>query len=172
VVYLDSGSANRKDYTEIKGVLDKAFNGFVAKADRPIKKKKKIRGCFTLFHRTEFCCHKHAEPDSGLEAWYAILHMRDIIKTEQDLLVPERLQKASIDMANSTNAQVRAEFRAIQRTICSIILRDVTKKGGLFHAGFTPPPNAEIETRLELCYDTRTFNTLDGIHPFPPKPKT
>jgi hypothetical protein len=41
VVYLDSGSANRKDYTEIKGVLDKAFNGFVAKADRPIKKQKK-----------------------------------------------------------------------------------------------------------------------------------
>jgi hypothetical protein len=48
----------------------------------------------------------------------------------------------------------------------------VTKKGGLFHAGFTPPPNAEIETRLELFYDTRTFNTLDEIHPFLPKPKT
>jgi hypothetical protein len=41
VIYLDSGSANQKDYTEIKGVLDKAFNGFVAKADRPIKKQKK-----------------------------------------------------------------------------------------------------------------------------------
>jgi hypothetical protein len=41
VVYLDSGSANCKDYTEIKGVLDKAFNDFVAKADRPIKKQKK-----------------------------------------------------------------------------------------------------------------------------------
>jgi hypothetical protein len=42
----------------------------------------------------------------------------------------------------------------------------------LFHTGFTPPPNVEIKTRLELCYDTRTFNMLDGIHPFPPKPKT
>jgi hypothetical protein len=41
VVYLDSGSANQKDYTEIKGVLDKAFKGFVAKADCPIKKQKK-----------------------------------------------------------------------------------------------------------------------------------
>jgi hypothetical protein len=41
VVYLDSGSVNHKDYTEIKGVLDKAFNGFVAKADCPIKKQKK-----------------------------------------------------------------------------------------------------------------------------------
>jgi hypothetical protein len=51
-------------------------------------------------------------------------------------------------MANATDAQVRAEFHAIQRTICSIISRDVTKKGGLFHAGFTPPPNAQIETRL------------------------
>jgi hypothetical protein len=41
VVYLDSGSANCKDYTEIKGVLDKAFNGFITKADHPIKKQKK-----------------------------------------------------------------------------------------------------------------------------------
>jgi hypothetical protein len=41
VVYLDLGSANRKDYTEIKGVLDKAFNGFIAKADCPLKKQKK-----------------------------------------------------------------------------------------------------------------------------------
>jgi hypothetical protein len=74
-------------------------------------------------------------------------------------------------MANATDAQVRAEFRAIQWTICSIFLRDVTKKGGLFHVSFTPPPNAKIETRLELCYDTRTFNTLDGIHPSRQKPK-
>jgi hypothetical protein len=41
VVYLDSARANRKDYTEIKGVFDKAFNSFVAKADCPIKKQKK-----------------------------------------------------------------------------------------------------------------------------------
>jgi hypothetical protein len=38
VVYLDSETANHKDYTEIKGVLDKAFNDFVTKADRPLKK--------------------------------------------------------------------------------------------------------------------------------------
>jgi hypothetical protein len=43
-------------------------------------------------------------------------------------LVPERLQIASIDMANASDAQVRAEFHAIQRTICNIISRDVTKK--------------------------------------------
>jgi hypothetical protein len=75
-------------------------------------------------------------------------------------------------MANSSDAQVRAEFRAIHQTICNRILRDVTKKGGLFHTGFTPPPNAEIETHLELRHDMRIFNTLDGILPFPPKPKT
>jgi hypothetical protein len=75
-------------------------------------------------------------------------------------------------MVNANDAQVRAEFRAIQRTICSIISRDMTKKGGLFHAGFAPPPNAEIEARLGLCHDMRTFNTLDDIIPFPPKPTT
>jgi hypothetical protein len=138
----------------------------------PSQWRKKTRGCFTLFHKTEFYCHKQALPDSGLESWYAILHMRDIMKIEHDLLVPERLQKSSIDMVNASDTQVRAEFRDIQRTICSIISRDVTKKGDLFQAGFAPPPNAEIETRLELCHDMRTFNTLDDILPFPLKPTT
>jgi hypothetical protein len=41
VVYPDSGSANRKDYTKIKGILDEAFNGFVAKAGRPLTMEKK-----------------------------------------------------------------------------------------------------------------------------------
>jgi hypothetical protein len=41
VIYLVSGSANRNDYIEIKGVVDKAFNDFIAKADRPISRQKK-----------------------------------------------------------------------------------------------------------------------------------
>jgi hypothetical protein len=41
VIYMDSRSANWKDCTKIKGVLDKAFNGFIAKADHPITKQKK-----------------------------------------------------------------------------------------------------------------------------------
>jgi hypothetical protein len=41
VVYLDSGSANHKDYTDIKGVLDKAFNGFALRLTAPSKSRKK-----------------------------------------------------------------------------------------------------------------------------------
>jgi hypothetical protein len=73
-------------------------------------------------------------------------------------------------MANATGAQVRAEFCAIQQSICTIISRDVTKKGALFHAGFIRPTNEEIKRRLELRQDTMTFNTLKGVRPFPPKP--
>jgi hypothetical protein len=40
VTYLESGSATRKSYTNIKGVLDKSLNGFAAK-DAPLKKEKK-----------------------------------------------------------------------------------------------------------------------------------
>jgi hypothetical protein len=57
VSYLDSGSATRKNYTDIKGVLGKVLNGFTAKAG-PVKNEKKARGCFTFFHKIEFLSHK------------------------------------------------------------------------------------------------------------------
>jgi hypothetical protein len=64
VVYLDSRSANRKDYIEIKGVLDKAFNGFIAKADRPITKQKK---------------HEAASPSSTKPSSAAITRLSQIV---------------------------------------------------------------------------------------------
>jgi hypothetical protein len=74
-----------------------------------------------------------------------------------------------VNMADTTDENVRAEFRAIQRTICTILWRDVCGNGGLFHYG-PALSKAEIEGRLEDGYDDRTFNTLEGIRPFPPKP--
>jgi hypothetical protein len=40
--------------------------------------------------------------------------MRDIVKSQQDHLLPNSLQQTSIDMVNATGAQVSAEFYAIQ----------------------------------------------------------
>jgi hypothetical protein len=71
-------------------------------------------------------------------------------------------------MADTTDENVRGDFRAIQRTICTILWRDVIMNGGLFNYA-SALSNSEIEGRLEDGCDERTFNTLEGIRPFPPK---
>jgi hypothetical protein len=106
-----------------------------------------------------------------MDAWFAILQMREFVKDQHVLLLPSSLQKRGIDMANAPDAQVRAEFRHIQRLIATIIHQDVCTTGGLFFYNHIRPTNAEIESRLEACRDERPFNTLEGVLPFPPKPK-
>jgi hypothetical protein len=170
VIYLDSGSAKQKNYADIKSVLDKALTGFAAKAG-PLKEERRSRGCLTCIHTTKFACLKQSEADNGMDAWFAILQMREFVKDQHVLLLPSSLQKRGIDMANAPDAQVRAEFRHIQRLIATIIHQDVCTMGGLFFYNHIRPTNAEIESRLEACHDERPFNTLEGILPFPPKPK-
>ena len=95
--------------------------------------------------------------------------MQEFLRDEEDLFLPTSLQGQTKDMANANSAEIRAEFRRIQRTICTIIKKDVCTAGGLFFYGHTRPSNDEIETRLMMMRDERPFNTLEGIRPFPPK---
>ena len=168
VLYLDSGSAQEKDYDDVKLVLDKALNGFAAAAG-PLKVEKKLRGCLTCTHTTKFPCIKQSAP--RLEAWYAILHTREFVKDQHALLLPASLQRRSKDIANGSDAEVRAEFRHIQRKLSTIIHEDVVTKGGLFFNDGIPPSNDEIESRLAAANEDREFNSLQGVLPFPPKPK-
>jgi hypothetical protein len=159
----------RKDYTDVKSTLDKALNGFIAKVGiNKLKHEKKRQGCYVSNHITNFPCLKQSSDDNGMEAWFAILQMRAIVKDEHDLLLPSGLQKQCTKIRDTTDAEVRAEFRAIQRTISTILWRDVLISGGLFHHPVTPSKQ-EIESRLEMSRDERTFNTLDGVRPFPPR---
>lgn len=170
VMYLDSGSAKEKNYDGIKSVLDKALTGFAAKAGPLKHERRSSRGSLTCIHTTKFACLKQSDPDNGMDAWFAILHMREFVKDEQTLLLPASLQKRGQDLANAPDAEVRAEWRIIQRQIATIIQHDVCTAGGLFFYGHMRPTNADIESRLEACRDRRTFNTLEGVRPFPPKP--
>jgi len=165
-IYLDSGSATPKDYDTVKLVLDKALNSF-AKVAGPLKVENKFRGCLKCTHTTKFPCLKQSA--SEMEAWYAILHMREFLKDQHALLLPASLRKPYTDLANGSAAQIRAAFRSIQRDIARIIHEEVTRKGGLFYNTGIPPKNAEIEGRLAAAYENRPFNSLEGVLPFPPK---
>lgn len=168
-IYLDSGRDERKDYTEVKSTLDKALSGFVAEVgSSKLRQEKKVKGCYVSNHVTNFPCLKQSSSDNGMEAWFAILQMRAVVKDQQDLLLPSSLQNKVNKLRDTTDAEVRAEFRAIQRLISTIIFRDALKSGGLFHHKVIPS-KIEIENRLHVSCDERTFNTLDGVRPFPPR---
>ena len=168
-IYLHSGREERKDYTDVKSTLDKALNGFIAEVGiNKLRHEKKVKGCYVSNHVTNFPSLKQSSSDNGMEAWFAILHMRAIVKDQHDLLLPSGLQKKCNNIRDTTDAEVRAEFRAIQRTIGTILWRDVITSGGLFHHKVMPSKK-EIECRLEVNCDERTFNTLDGVRPFPPR---
>ena len=168
VTYLDSGRAVPKDYTDVKYTLDKALNGFRAEVGQ-LKHEKKVKGCYVCNHVTNFPCLKQSSDDNGMDAWFAILQMREFVKDEQVLSLPAGLRKKGDDLANTTDANVRAKFRAIQRKIGTILKRDVLTRGALFNYNGITLTNKEIESRLEACCDERTFNTLEGVLPFPPK---
>src|SRR3954470_7740233 len=97
--------------------------------------------------------------------------MRECAKDEEKLLMPSGLEKRCRDMTETTNANIRSEFHAIQREIGTILKRDVLTRGATFNYRGIPLTNAEIEDRLSAVADGRTFTTLGGIHPFLPKPK-
>ena len=171
VIYLDSGSAKQKNYDHIKSALDTALTGFAAKAGPLTQERRNRRGTLMCTHTTKFACMKQLEADNGMDGWYAILHMREFVKDQHRLLLPSHLQQRGLDMVNAPSEKVRDEFRQIQRQIATIIQQDVCTKGGMFFPGHVRPTNADIESRYEACRDRRPFNTLEGIHPFPPKPK-
>ncbi|XP_051190298.2 uncharacterized protein [Lolium perenne] len=169
VTYLDSGLDKEKDFTDLKSTLDKALSGFIAEVGvNKLRHEKKVKGCHVCNHITKFPCLKQSADDNGMEAWFAILQMRAVVRSQNDLLLPSALQGKFVNMADTTDENVRGDFRAIQRTICTILWRDVIMNGGLFNYA-SALSNSEIEGRLEDGCDERTFNTLEGIRPFPPK---
>ena len=59
--------------------------------------------------------------ETGSDAWYAILQLREFVKDAQDMLLPTDLQNKTTNMADTTDTNVRDEFRRIQRRICTIL---------------------------------------------------
>ncbi|KAK1697981.1 hypothetical protein QYE76_014678 [Lolium multiflorum] len=93
-VYLDSGRDKKKDYTNIRALLNDALTGFANKAG-PLKVERKSRGGLVLTHTTNFPCLRQSNEDNGMDAWYAILQMQEYIKYADDMLLPESLRERS-----------------------------------------------------------------------------
>ena len=155
--YLDSGSANLKEYDAVKSVLDDAITSFDVKAG-PIKKRKSKRGGLMWTHMVDYPCPKQTSANNGMEAWYAIHHMWKFANRE-----------GVIDLVAATNYEgLRDEFASIQLQIAEIIIDQVVRKEGIFFYRYTLPKNADIVSRSIAQHDERPFNTLEGVHPFPP----
>lgn len=161
-------SGKRKDYTLVKSVLDDALSGFAVKVG-PLKNEVRRRGSLIFNHKTEFPCLKQPE-NSPREAYYAILHMREYVRDQQQLRLPADLQRWRKDLANAPPEDIRQEFGRIQQKIAQLIHRDLCAKEGIFYYGPRAPSNDEIATLLELQKDDRPFNTLGGVRPLPARP--
>jgi hypothetical protein len=94
--------------------------------------------------------------NSSRDGYYAIHHMWEFVRDQHQNLLPSSLQNWRKDFANASDANVRLEIYRIQQKIAQIIHRDVCSR----------------EAHLEMWGDGRAFNTLQGIRPFPPKPKS
>ncbi|KAK1608672.1 hypothetical protein QYE76_032345 [Lolium multiflorum] len=165
-VYLDWGRDKKKDYTNIRALLNDALTGFANKAG-PLKVERKSRGGLVLTHTTNFPCLRQSKQDNGMDAWYAILQMQEYIKYADDMLLPESLRERFVNMADAPDREIRKNWGRIQQFICTVIVHDVNKRSGEFFYGYGLPPNDEIELRLEMSRDERPFNTLEGCRPFP-----
>ena len=88
--YFDSDSKSKKDYENIKRVLDDALTGY-ASSGGSFERPKLKYGKHVFTHVTEFPCVKQP-PGSQKDAYYALHHMRAFVRDQQDLTLPDHLK--------------------------------------------------------------------------------
>lgn len=164
---MDSSSDTKpKNFDRIKRVLDLALQVYVAKGGTFSKggeRKKDGKHVFT--HATKFPCVKQP-PGSVKEAFYALHHIKGFMRDSRNDALPANLRHWATKLAAIEDADLMEDFWRIQTQICLCIREDVQTNGGTFHWGIALT-NSEIEERLEMQRDTRTFMTREGVLPFP-----
>ena len=166
-MYMDSSSDTKpKNYDRIKRVLDLALQVYVAKGGKFSKggeRKKDGRNVFS--HATKFPCVKQLQ-GSVKEAFYALHHIKGFMRDSRNDALPANLRHWATKLAEIEDADLMEDFWRIQNQICLCIHEDVMTRGGTFHWG-RAQTNREIEERLELQRDDRTFMTREGCRPLP-----
>ena len=166
--YFDSGDlTTKKDYTRIKGVLDEALEGYAQKGGHFDKKGECIRtnGKHGFKHVTTFPCVKQPA-DSVKEAFYVLHHLKGFVRDAETMRLPSSIREWAKMAGEINDADLREDFHRIQMKLSEIIIEDVNTSGGSLHSA-RGLPQREIEDRLDMQGDTRTWTTKDCYKPFP-----
>jgi hypothetical protein len=135
-LYLDpSKNIEKKDYTHIKYVLDKALLGFSLRGGY-IQCKKKVGLCFG--HKTDFCCiQQPARSDN--DGFYVIHLMMEYRRDVQSICMTTtsdaHIRSWAEAFGTMPDDQIQDYFYRIQQKIASIIMKDVLEENGVFYDG-------------------------------------
>ena len=105
VTYFDSGRQSKKDYTNIKKVLDVVLPGYAKSGGTFIWAVRKY-GKHVFAHNTMFCCVKQP-PGGQKDAYYALHHMRAIVRDLHHLLLPDNLKDWAASLSAIQDADIR-----------------------------------------------------------------
>ena len=157
-MYFDPDRQSNVDYTNVKKVLDDVLPGYAQSGGtftRPIRKY----GKHVFSHNTTFCCVK--QPPGGQKgAYYAIHHMRAIVRDHHQLLLPSKLKDWAASVSAIQDTDIRQEFFRIQSEFADIIHQDVLHTSGQFFRRYQPS-NSEIDETLQMQGDNdRDFMTI------------
>ena len=148
--YFDPDRDSKIDYTNIKKVLDDALPGY-ATSGGTFKRPAHRYGRHVFTHNTTFPCVK--QPSGGQkDAYYALHHMRAIVRDHNHLLLPNNLKDWAASLSAIQDADLRQEFFRIQSEFAEIIHQDVLRTSGQFYLKFQPS-NSEIDTTLQMQAD-------------------
>jgi hypothetical protein len=165
-MFLDSGSAIKKNYTYVKIVLDDALTKYVHQEGSFKSKRPTKHDMYTFLHITSSPCIKQPE-GSHKEAYYALYHMLAYVRDKKNLMLPESLQPRAQKLAMIDDDNLRQHYR-IQEQFAIIIFQDVIRTGGMFYTVELKPSNDEVDKRLLLQGDDRAFLLAGGGFRFVP----
>ena len=162
--YFDPNRNSKIDYTNVKKVLHDVLPGYAKSGGtfrRPIFKY----GKHVFTHVTTFPCVKQP-PGGQKDAYYALHHMRAIVRDHHHLLLPDSLKDWASRLSATQDADLRQEFFRIQSEFANIIHEDVLHTSGQFFRRYQPS-NSEIDGMLQMQGDNdrdfMTITTDDGF---------
>ena len=156
--YFDPNRNSKIDYTNVKKVLDDVLPGY-AKSGGTFRTPILRYGKHVFTHNTTFPCVKQP-PGGQKDAYYALHHMRAIVRDHNHLLLPNNLKDWAASLGAIQDADIRQEFFRIQSEFAEIIHQDVLCTSGQFFLRYQPSNN-EIDGMLQMQGDNdRDFMTI------------
>ena len=160
--YFDPDRQSNVDYTNVKKVLDDVLPAY-AKSGGTFTRAVCKYDKHMFSHNTKFCCVKQP-PGGQKDAYYALHHMRAIVRDHNHLLLPNNLKDWAASLSAIQDADLRQEFFRIQSEFAEIIHQDVLRTSGQFYLR-NQPSNSDIDTMLQMQDDNaHSFMTptIDG----------